>query len=505
MTKAFFAMLFLAVAVALSVTASGQAFAQLSSACEPGCNCQSPAPAGPKSISMYSPLVNNPDTTPPWIPRWYGGEYPKTDWEPNVTPNSMNNQGGFLGASQRHADVVSLRNRAYAREGLPQNDNAPGMACFDRAMGLTSRLGGYFSDVAPSGVVAADTNMFGTLVYPKMGIGTYLGDGMDKTLSEGLRNHMSGFMGSLSAGLGAIVGSALSSWVNQYIMPIIDTLVQPLQQLCGIIAQFNGYMSQIYGLFRQLGIIMPPVVQAVVGALNIIWQRISEIINSAISAVMNIITRIINQIQSLIQGALSSLLSFATPGGECSRMAQIWGNGQPAGFRPLMGAGAQRGTPYVMFSEVMMKSIPDTQGNAGRFMQSEVASTNNDVVARMAREDVSNQWEWVYDPFSYYDPNYSSLAHGATNWTSEMNWSGSGWQWINGRYYTPALEGDGTQRGWYYVPHGILSYPDPTSKVRPGFNSEIMNAGTTYSPYPATVDQIIASMVSSCGANDACQ
>lgn len=306
--------------------------------------------------------------------------------------NSAGNNGGILGAADRHADAVAVRNSAYNRQITKQNDDAPLMTCFDRALGLTSRLGLMFSDKAPEwSVPAANTQVFGSVSHPDIGLRVTLGNALRETITDSVLGISPSFADSLSYALSDGPIDAISTWVYDGLYDLIDTLMEPIDQLGEIIAQFNDYVGDIYRYFEMFNIVFPIAIQGLVGSINAIWQMINEYIDTAISTVMNFINTLINNIQNFINSAVTSILEHVTgPDGECARFSKLWGNGFPEDFRGLTGTGTERGAPYMTVLSMIGGAVRGLGGDdPGQYLLQEINNAANSGILRRALEDIS--------------------------------------------------------------------------------------------------------------------
>src|SRR3569833_3184205 len=98
MKKFLMIALFAAGLLGLSITAS-----YAGANCAPGCDC-------PKAGAAPAPQ--------PWAPGGYN---------PPPGPNGMMNHGGVLGLLENHSNDIRLRDKAYGRQVVFQNDNGIGM------------------------------------------------------------------------------------------------------------------------------------------------------------------------------------------------------------------------------------------------------------------------------------------------------------------------------------------------------------------------------------------
>jgi hypothetical protein len=136
---------------------------------------------------------------------------PGCDGKRNAAP-AGNEQGTdefddttFFGVQEAQAQADRVRDRGTARQISHQNDNAPGMTCFDHAMALTSRLGQLFSDLHPTTAIpAASIRAFGTSSFPNYGADQYLQNALGYVIEPTLSAHAGNFApNSLSYALGA--------------------------------------------------------------------------------------------------------------------------------------------------------------------------------------------------------------------------------------------------------------------------------------------------------------
>jgi len=291
-------------------------------------------------------------------------------------------------AAENHAEAKRIEGNAHTKQNTPQNDNAPGMTCFDHAIGLTARLGGIFSDVTPTNVPAAVESVFGTSSFPDFGAGTKLIKGLDAVVTPTVQEHAINFTDSLSQALGATVMGYVNAFVNDTIQPILDSIAGPLATLNGYVADLNSYYSILNTAMTLLGVSTPAVIQAAVTAINSAWQTINNFISSAVSAITNAINSIVQSVMDQINSALTSLVSAATPEGECSRISQLWGNDFPPDFRSLIGSAVERGTPYFSMLQMVSGNIPMNFGEPGARLLTEIFSDSNATVIQNALDDL---------------------------------------------------------------------------------------------------------------------
>lgn len=86
--------------------------------------------------------------------------------------NASGPAGGVWGVMTRHSEVARIGARGIARI-VRQNDSGLGLTCFDRALALSARLGGIYTDVPPPNIKPAAPGIFdgGNLYNIYAGIG----------------------------------------------------------------------------------------------------------------------------------------------------------------------------------------------------------------------------------------------------------------------------------------------------------------------------------------------
>ncbi|MEZ0224453.1 MAG: hypothetical protein ACAH83_07870 [Alphaproteobacteria bacterium] len=369
--------LFAAALFGMSVTAS---HAGSSTECMPGCYC---------------PDAANPASYAPVIPAVRIGNY-----QPPPGPNGMMNHGGVLGLMENHSNNMRMRNKGYARQIIPQNDNGLGMTCYDRALGLTARLGSIFSDVAPAGAFGgANSTVFKSAIFsPAAGTDKYLVDALNSVVMPQLQNHVNDFTDSLSDNLGATVASAFMA----ALMAAFNTLLAPVT---GAIAAMNGAMTTINGLFAAfktavrllssvIGVPFFPIVTGFLTAINLAWTAIKNFITTTLNALQATLRGFVQALINWLMGSATSMASASGSGsGDCDRIQQLWGNGQPASFmtnagpnweRALTQTGRQGGTPYFSFGDLISMNPP----GAGANMIQELGNASNSTIVNSVLSDI---------------------------------------------------------------------------------------------------------------------
>lgn len=264
---------------------------------------------------------------------------------------------------ERRAEAKRAEAKSEARELIKQNDNSVGMTCFDHALMLTSRLGGIFSDVsAMASLPISNTSVFGTSSFPDFGASTKLVRGLDAVVSPIMAGHVPNFTDSLSHMLGATIAGYLNSFVNSAINSFLSSISGPMGDLAGYVSDINSYYNTLVAAMDLLGLAMPTAVITAVATINAAWSMINSMISGAVAAVTSAINSLVNSIVTMINSAISSLVAAATPDGECSRIAQLWGNDySPPGFvdefQSLMGAAVEKGMPYFTLYDLLNNAV----------------------------------------------------------------------------------------------------------------------------------------------------
>jgi hypothetical protein len=345
MRKYSLSAMFFSLMLCLSVTASY--------ACTPGCPCDTPAAQGPAGGSDANP------------------------------ENSGGNSGGVLGAINRHGEAIRVREKAQTQQHIKQNDNGPGMTCFDRALGMTQQLGQIFSDVIPNAIPARNDAVFGASSFPDMGISNFLGEGLSAVVQPMAQAHATNFVDSLSALLGATEMFAFVDDFRGQLTGFVTSLTAPINSINTAMGTFNTYYNTISSLMTALGATVPQAVVGIVTMINSVWSMIQNFINSILSAILTTINTIFTTITTFLSNLIGQIFAQFAPDGVCARIEQLWGNGFPSGFRSLIGQAVERGTPYFTMIEMLQNNIPSTMGIAGRNLVREITrDANSDIINR---------------------------------------------------------------------------------------------------------------------------
>jgi hypothetical protein len=343
--------------------------------CKPGCYCP---PAGTSSGSYTAPAAG---------------------------PNGSANYGGIYGAQENRGNAIRLRERAYSRQMHKQNDNGPGMTCFDHAMALTTRLGNIFSDNVPTSPIPGNNlRAFGVSTYPNYGSDQWMATAMDVVVYPSLSAHAINFRpDSLSDFLGATSfpwWGTFTGWLNGLIGQIMGWLGQ-IQTYINTLNTLYGYYQMVVSLLNGA---IPAWVAAFVATINAAWTAITNFITSNINAVMSTISGFVSNIMSQIMGALGSMFDFANEAGpspqdECARIQNLWGvgSGFPTAFqtgplRALSGTGLQTGAPYFNFAQLLTKtptgtfSFPGAASDLREELSLALPAINNDLVQRAVND-----------------------------------------------------------------------------------------------------------------------
>ncbi|MDP2205713.1 MAG: hypothetical protein Q8K65_05345 [Alphaproteobacteria bacterium] len=300
-----------------------------------------------------------------------------------------------LPVMQNAAEAKRLQDKMHSREVIKQNDNSVGMTCFDRALMLTGKLGGIFSDVSPGmALPIANLSVFGTSSFPDYGASTKLVKGLDAVVSPTMQGHVGNFTDSLSHALGATVAGYLNAFVMGALQPILNTITTQVANLGTYVTDINTYYNTLLTAMNLLGLAMPAAVMTAVATINIAWAAINGIISGAVAALTNLINGIVNTIVSMISNAIHGLMAAMTPDGECSRIAKLWGNGNMPDlgifpdWRSLMGGAVERGTPYFTMYQMLSGAIPNTFGTPGTHLMQELMNATNSTIVTNALNDL---------------------------------------------------------------------------------------------------------------------
>lgn len=299
-------------------------------------------------------------------------------------PNASGSHGGVMGAIGRHADAVRVREKATTQQHIKQNDNGPGMTCFDRAMAMTQQLGQMFSDVAPTNASSRNDTVFGPSSFPDMGITNWLAGGLNDVVMPVVREHATNFTESLSAALGATELYAMLDDIQNQLNGFIAGLVGPINDINTAMGTFNTYYNTINTLLTALGAVIPQAVVGIVATINSVWNTVQTFINTIISTIMTAISTVFSTITGFFSSLISNIMSQFNLDGPCARIAQLWGNGFPGvPFRSLIGTAVERGTPYFSIFQMLNNNIPQNMGQAGSDLMREIGLGNNaDIIDR---------------------------------------------------------------------------------------------------------------------------
>lgn len=337
----------------------------------------------------------------------------------------------FLGMQEARAQSIRVRDRATSRQIQHQNDNGPGMTCFDHAMALTSRLGQLFSDIKPtSAIPAASTRAFGQVSFPNYGTDSWMSQALGFVIEPTLSKHAAQFQpDSLSYMLGA---TQFPFWGS-----FMSTLNGFISQIMGVVGQITNYVNQLNSLwtyFQQIVDMLngqiPTWIIAWVPMIVTFWNSVVlPMINSIIGGLMSTIGGFINSITSTIMGALGSMTGFMNPlgpptngGGECARIQNLWGVG--GGFpqtilgsnfqtgplmRALTGTGVQTGNAYFSYAQLLTLAPPGTGNDFMNELKLPQPALNQDMMTRalgnltgaLSSPSVGTLKTWTQPPAGY--------------------------------------------------------------------------------------------------------
>lgn len=338
------------------------------------------------------------------------------------TPGAPGDTGGIMGAMERHAEAVRVEDKAIAQQVIKQNDNALGMTCFDRAVGLTSRLGQVFSDKLPKDdpnssdddVPVLNTSVFSAPVYDDgFGANNALLKELKEVIEPTMNKHIKNFgppdqpySPPLSAAIGA---NAFSSLLTNLVSGLIDPLFGPNSPISGMLEQLNGvngYVNQYIGYYNTLqqamqlvGLGMPGNIAQYVTAFNLAWNAIqSAITTPATQVISGIISDAFNQMTSNILGDETSMNNPVNGAKRnCSRIARLWSpdpidSALPGTlYKSLTGSGPEKGIPYLSIKQLLTASATELGGLGGEsdFLQGIANSAGPGGILDKALQDIN--------------------------------------------------------------------------------------------------------------------
>lgn len=311
--------------------------------------------------------------------------------------------GGVLQAMDDHAEAVRVRESATAKEVIKEADNVMGMTCYDKALEVTSKLGGIFSDKMPSVMVPANQEVFKIpLPFPTPTAQKFFAENLGTGVSDLMKNYAAqNFKGSKSFELGAgnLDFTGTGSDVLGTLMDIYNSFFTAMSWIDGAQAWYNTEITTRYNnivKWANFGANMIAAISSVTGwsfgadvasaiskVLDIIdnvkgeIDDISDLVNQYQQTAMNFlndprnipglgnmsITQAINTVFSLIT-MISDVINGEDP---CSRMAQLWSKGRSdlPGFKPTVGGGVsgvgnsvgETGIPYLTVAEMLADEV----------------------------------------------------------------------------------------------------------------------------------------------------
>ncbi|MDE1153128.1 MAG: hypothetical protein PW788_11380 [Micavibrio sp.] len=319
-------------------------------------------------------------------------------------------------AQGNKANALRVRDKAYARQIIKQNDNAPGMTCYDHALALSSRLGQMFSDTyAGNAFAGANTQIFGAVYDATSGVGDNPGNGKNKALgsqysvvlNKQLQSYASQYEDSLSSMLGATSLSFLNTFMSG-ISAFTSAITGFASDIDAAFSSLQSYINLVEQVLDYMGAALPAAIPAFVAMVQGYWTAIKGAVLGAINTVQSKIMGAVSSISSLVMGALGSLTSSFTSSalgeaGACSRMTQLWnptsgtgGSGLTSifaaagaltGFRPITGGGIEHGTPYFDFKSLVDKTAA---GVVGDDLKHEINNATNSSILSAALADIDS-------------------------------------------------------------------------------------------------------------------
>lgn len=314
---------------------------------------------------------------------------------------------GVLGMIERRAETVRTRNKAYAQQIFKKPDNTMGMTCFDRALGVTSRLGTIFSDL-PSGasvvngqlqqasqsIPAMDSSVFGNSSFPNMGMDKNLTTVLSGVVSDQVQKHADNFApgdfssGSLSGVLGTTSLGYLSNMAGDMQGSLNNLTNGPIQQMNSAMGGINSLINTLNGALDMIGMAAPAQAMVIIGTINGLWDQIEDQAQNIMSTLMNqLIGQFIGPMFNQLLGSGNSLTA-----NKCDYMGKLWNGsgltGAVAGFKPLVGSGMEKGLPYFKVKDLLNGTMPGiSEDTTPDFVQSILNEDGIDGVINKALQD----------------------------------------------------------------------------------------------------------------------
>jgi hypothetical protein len=276
---------------------------------------------------------------------------------------------------------MRVRDKAFARQIIKQNDNALGMTCFDRSMAQTSKLGQIFSDVIPSSAPTENSKVFGASAYRTMGADQPLIRGITETVQDPSTKHASNFTSSLSS---LFLGAGQFPFLNNLTSSLQSSLGSFTNSTSGFTNASNSFSNQwgqIQTLTTQMSGLFPS------GILGLFGQVTS--LTSSLSINTNALAGL-GGFNNVINGVTNNSMTSAAGLDECSRLGKLWGNsstlaGSIPGFKSVVGSGSESNTPYASFSQLLSGNVAGLDSSSG--MAKELKNPANSSILQRAMSD----------------------------------------------------------------------------------------------------------------------
>ena len=356
--------LFVCAVFAAMITASGVSYA---GDCLPGCDC----PAGSGAAT--------------------GGAA-------GAEANSVDRFGGMMGAISRHADGVRVRDKAYGRQIIKQNDNALAMTCFDYSLAQSSKLGQIFSDVIPSNLPVENRQVFGTSVYPDANAGSVLVKNISDVLNAPMNNHAGNFAQSISSQF--LGGGQLGFLSNIMSTPPLSTTLSNINSTQQSFNQNAASFQQNWGQIQTWMGVISGLFPALIPAW---YTTISNFINNnsgQVTAANSSLSNYMGQVTSFMSNPATGIASEALAGvpqmdSACGRLTKLWSGGGsavpalPSGisFQSILGSGSEQNTPYASFLGLLQPGSLSLPAESG--MYKELTNTANSEIVSKAWADIN--------------------------------------------------------------------------------------------------------------------
>jgi hypothetical protein len=297
---------------------------------------------------------------------------PGCDCPPNT--NGDGTFDGVLGAQEAYGDAERMRDKGEAQEVIKQNDNGPGMTCFDQALGVTAKLGNIFSDKVPANMPAEVRAVYGNSQYSAADIITpTLAENLKKVMTgpDGnnglLQKHTANFIASKSAAFGAVAPLSYMSTLTGSMQTQVNTILDNAG-ITGTLTNFQASLNALDNFWDS------DIVSAISGLATAFG--LTQIVNTinSINTTLGNIDNTLNSIRAALSGAINLILgsvfqnilnqdNMSDGSGACDRISKLWGGIAGTFDKAITGVGNDKGAPYFTIKEMIDNTLPPGMGD----------------------------------------------------------------------------------------------------------------------------------------------